>query len=99
MPDSIAFVMKLHDINISFNSAQIPFANKIFIDGRIFVTTLKEISSAVPATLMTVNKMIKQGSPLLRLYPDACKKFDFKDMVRYSNAIILYVSFDNKLFQ
>jgi len=44
------------------------FRNKIFVDGRIFVTVVRQ--EGVPASLMTVSKKEGSGGPLLKPYPN-----------------------------
>lgn len=45
-----------------------PLIKDIFVDGRYFVTSVRE--EGVPVSLSTVTDLIEDGGPLLKPYPD-----------------------------
>lgn len=63
------------------------FTKQIFVDGRTFVTAVRE--PGVQATLLTVSEQMGEGGPLLQPYPNwEWNEYDFNTKPDCDNTII-----------
>ncbi len=69
--------------------------NKIFIDGRVFITIPKFFENGVPVSLGTVTNTTEPGGPLLRPYPNwswhnkSCMCDDIVNVYRIHVSILI----------